>query len=126
VDETIRVMVVDDEPIVGHRLRAALERSGFVVEVFENGAAAAARIAAWAPDVLVTDVRMPGLDGLALIDRVRQLGLATKVVLITAFATPELARDAIGRGASECIAKPFRIAELRSAVERAAARAREG
>lgn len=114
-----RVMVVDDEPIVGSRLRPTLERAGLEVEVFQDAAAAHARLGECRFDVLVTDLRMPGVDGLQLLDRARQSNARVRVLLITAFATPDLKREVLARGAFDCIAKPFRIGDLRDAVLRA-------
>lgn len=114
-----RVMVVDDEPIVGSRLRPTLERVGLDVEVFQDATAAHARLGECHFDVVVTDLRMPGVDGLQLLDRALQRNARVQVLLITAFATPELKREVLARGAFDCIAKPFRIGELRDAVLRA-------
>ena len=118
-------MVVDDEPIVGRRLRPALEKSGFEVETFEDPAEAMARIAEVGFDIVVSDIRMRGLDGLTLLDRVRATGRPTKVILITGHATDELAREALMRGAFAFIAKPFKTEQVRAMIE-AAARALAG
>jgi DNA-binding NtrC family response regulator len=123
---TFRVMVVDDEPIVGRRLRSALEKLGFTVEVFEEPVPALERFAEAQFEVVVTDVKMRGLDGITLLQRMRTLSPRCKVILITGHPSPEVATEAMANGAFEYIAKPFRTDHLRKVVERAAASLREG
>ncbi len=123
--EALRVMVVDDEPIVGRRLRPVLEKLGFEVEVFEDPAPALARFVQGGFDIVVSDIRMRGMDGIALLERVRSHSPSAKVILITGHPSPEVAAEAMSKGAFEYIAKPFKTDELRRIVERAAASLRE-
>jgi DNA-binding NtrC family response regulator len=116
----LRALVLDDEPIVGRRLKPALEKRGIVAEVFTDPIQARARLEAQEFDVVVSDVKMKGMDGLALLDAIRARGTRTKVILITGFPSDELVREALSRGAFELIAKPFKIASLLAVVARAA------
>ena len=120
VDRALRVMVLDDEPIVGRRLRPALEKRGIEVEVFTDPLQARARLETTEFDIVVSDVKMSGLDGLSLLQGIRARGARTKVILITGFPSDELVREALSRGAFDLIAKPFKIADLLSAIARAA------
>jgi DNA-binding NtrC family response regulator len=122
---TLRVMVVDDEPIVGRRLRPVLEKLGLEVEVFEDPGLALARFAQGGFDIVVSDVRMRGLDGIALLEQVRARSPRSKVILITGHPSPEVAAEAMAKGAFEYIAKPFKTDDLRRVVERAAVSLRE-
>lgn len=115
-----RVMVVDDEPIVGKRLGPALEKMGCSIESFVDPAAALVRLAEAEFDVVVTDVRMDEVDGIGVLERVRQLSPRTKVIMISGYATLEVAHEALAKGAFDFIAKPFKPSDLRQVVARAA------
>jgi DNA-binding NtrC family response regulator len=119
MDRPLKIMVVDDESIVGRRLKPALEKSGYEVEVYENGQSAMERIAAQPFDIVVTDVRMDEIDGMQVLERVLATSPRTKVIIITGYATVELAREALIKGAFDFIAKPFKPDDLRNVIEKA-------
>jgi DNA-binding NtrC family response regulator len=114
-----RVLVVDDEPKMAEAIAEALERSGHECVVFTRGADALDEILARAPDVVVTDWRMEGLDGLELLRRTRAARPATPVILVTAYGDVPSAVAAMRAGAFDYVTKPFDNDELRSLVERA-------
>ncbi len=116
----LSVLLLDDEPIVGRRLRPALEREGYEVEVFEDGRAALARLSEHVFDIVVTDVRMDDVDGIEVLEAVQAVSRRTRVILITGYATVELAREALAKGAFDFIAKPFTPADLRTVIAKAA------
>lgn len=118
--EGLEVLALDDEPIVGKSLRMALSKLGFNVEVFEDPAVAMKRIDEKTFDIVITDVVMGDIDGIQVLERVKQRSPRTKVVIITAFAMMEMARKAMERGAFDFIAKPFDAAEIRAIASRAA------
>ncbi len=118
--QSLEVLVLDDEPIVGKRLKPALEKDGYVVEVFEDGRSALARLGEKAFDIVVTDVRMDEVDGIQVLEAVQRMSTRTKVIIITGYATVELAREALAKGAFDFIAKPFKPQDLRSVIEKAA------
>jgi DNA-binding NtrC family response regulator len=113
-------MVIDDEPIVGKRLGPALEKMGCQTETFVDPAAALERLAQQDFDVVVTDVRMDEVDGIGVLERVKALSARTKVIMITGYATLEVAHEALAKGAFDFIAKPFKPQDLRQAVAKAA------
>jgi DNA-binding NtrC family response regulator len=115
----LSIMVIDDEPIVGKRLKPALEKSGYEVEICETGAAALKRIEEKSFDIVVTDVRMDEVDGMDILARVTEKAPRTKVIIITGYATIELAREALAKGAFDFIAKPFRPDDLRETIQKA-------
>jgi DNA-binding NtrC family response regulator len=125
MDKALRIMVVDDESIVGRRLKPALEKSGYEVEVFEDGKSAIDRIAQEPFDIVVTDVRMDEIDGMQVLQQVLTTSPRTKVIIITGYATVELAREALIKGAFDFIAKPFKPDDLRNVIEKAARKLRE-
>ena len=118
--DKLRILLVDDEKIVGKRLKPALEKSGYEVESYDNGKDALERLESQAFDIVVTDVRMDDIDGIQILERVRAAGIRTKVILITGYATVEVAREALVKGAFDFIAKPFKPRELTAVVNKAA------
>jgi DNA-binding NtrC family response regulator len=118
--KTLRIMVIDDESIVGKRLKPALEKNGAVVETFEDPEAALSSFEENPADIVVTDIRMDKIDGIEVLDRVLARSKRAKVIIITGYATAEIAREALSKGAFDFIAKPFKPSDLRIIIERAA------
>ena len=116
----LRVMIVDDEPIVGKRLGPALEKNGFEVETFLDPAKALGRLREQDFDIVVTDFRMEELDGIQVLTHIMESCPETRVILITGYATVEVAREALVKGAFDFIAKPFKPKELRAVINKAA------
>ena len=117
-DRKVQILIVDDEEIVGKRLKTALEKSGYEVEIFQDSREAVARIADKDFDIVVTDIRMDEIDGMQVLERVLERSDQTKVIIITGYATLEVAREALTRGAFDFIAKPFKPNDLREVVVR--------
>jgi DNA-binding NtrC family response regulator len=113
-------MIVDDEPIVGKRLGPALEKNGFEVEAFMDPSEALARLKEQEFDIVVTDFRMEELDGIQVLTHIMESCPDTRVILITGYATVEVAREALVKGAFDFIAKPFKPKELRAVINKAA------
>ncbi len=107
-----KVLLVDDEPIVGERLKPALEKIGFYVESYTSSQQAVDRIMQESFDVLVTDLKMQEPDGLEVMSFAKEHSPATKVIVITGFATVETATRTLKSGAADFIAKPFKIRTL--------------
>ncbi len=118
--DKLQVMILDDEPIVGKRLKPVLTKSGFEVEVFENPTEALARLTEKEFDIVVTDLRMEGVDGIHVLEHVMERCRNTRVILITGYATVEVAREALVKGAFDFIAKPFKPRDLTAVVNKAA------
>ena len=118
--KSLEVLLVDDEPIVGRRLKPALDKIGCRVEVFENPKEAVARIDQKEFDIVVTDIRMEGMDGIQVLEHVQEKWPRTKVIMITGYAKMSLAREAMGKGVFDFIAKPFRPDDLRRIIANAA------
>jgi DNA-binding NtrC family response regulator len=114
-------LIVDDEPIVGERLLATLHRDGHVVEALSDPAEALRRLKAKTFDIVVCDIRMGEIDGLQVMASVLERSPRTKVIMITGYATLELARESLTKGAFDFIAKPFKLAEIRKTISKAIA-----
>jgi DNA-binding NtrC family response regulator len=118
--QPLKVLILDDEPIVGKRLGPALRKHGLDVEVFEDPNQAIARIGEIEFDIVVSDVRMEAMDGLKVLETVISKSARTKVIIITGYATVEVAREALVKGAFDFIAKPFKPNDLRLIINKAA------
>jgi two-component system response regulator HydG len=113
-----RIVVADDEASARSGLAALLRDEGFDVILAEDGVKALARVQETAPDVLVTDLRMPGMDGIQLLKRAREFDPHLIVVLVTAFAEVETAVKAMQLGAEHYLTKPLQFDELLLVIER--------
>ncbi len=120
------ILVLDDEPIVLKRLRPALEKAGYEVEVFSRSSEASERIKGKNFDIVITDLKMPGLDGMKFLTMVKDRSPKTEVVVITGFATMETAKESFQKGVFDFLAKPFQLGEIREIVEKAEAKVLQG
>ena len=114
-----RILAVDDEPDLLETVRRILGRSGHTVLEASSGHVAREVLAKGRVDIVVTDLMMPGLDGMAVLEAVREVDGNIPVVVMTAHATVETAVAAMRAGAWDYVAKPFSADQLRLAVERA-------
>ncbi len=118
-ENNLKIMVIDDENIVGKRLKPALEKTGDTVETFEDGEKALARFDEQPFDIVVTDIKMEKIDGIEVLEQILVKSSRTKVIIITGYATVEVAREALSKGAFDFIAKPFKPGDLREIIKRA-------
>ncbi len=117
----LRIVVAEDEDVARAELARLLQHEGFDVVSAKDGAAGFARVQDTAPDVLVTDLRMPGMDGLELLRRARELDPELIVVVMTGFAEVDTAVRAMKGGAEHYLPKPLHVDELVLLVRRAIA-----
>jgi two-component system response regulator HydG len=115
----IRVLVVDDEESAREGLRKLLRLEGYDVVVAEDGADALERATEQPPEVVVTDLKMPRVDGLELMHRLHALYPGLPVIVVTAFGDVSTAVAAMRKGAEHYLVKPVDIDELEVAVEKA-------
>ena len=116
--ERLRILVVDDEPSVRELLRAVLGSDGHEVEDAVDGESAVKRLREGFHDLAIMDIRMPGLDGVDALARMKELSPRTGVVMMTAYASVDTAVRAMKLGAFDYITKPIDIDELRGVVAR--------
>lgn len=113
-----RVFVIDDDDVMLLSCRRILEKEGYEVETFESGAKGLGRIAEVRPQLILVDLKMPELDGLQVIARLRQLDPDLVIAVITGYATIATAVDAMKAGAYDFLPKPFTPDELRLVARR--------
>ncbi|MCG6920531.1 MAG: response regulator [Acidobacteria bacterium] len=118
MSDRAKILILDDEPIVGDRLKPALEKCGYEVETQTDSQAAIDQLAQTRYDVLITDLKMAGPSGLDVLHFVKEQTPSTRVIVITGYATAEQAKESMKGGAVDFIAKPFRISQLRELIAR--------
>lgn len=111
-----RILIVDDEPTLRFGLAYALADDSTVVDTASNGAEALERFGKFSYDAVVLDLRMPEVDGLAVIEKMRSEGLHTPVILCSSFMTLHSALPAIMHQVADFLMKPVSPQELRKAV----------
>ncbi len=116
---TSRIMVIDDEKIVGDMAKLSLEQDGYSVETFLNAEPALKRLQEEQFDVVVTDYKMKGIDGMEVLRTVKDRYPKTQVIMITAFANLDAAIEALRRDVHDFFPKPVKIKELKASIKRA-------
>lgn len=117
--QTRRIMVIDDEKIVGEMAKLSLEQEGYAVEAFVNAEPALARLREERFDVVVTDYKMKGIDGMEVLRTVKKVQPAAKVIMITAFANLDIAIEALRGDVHDFFPKPVKLKELKASIARA-------
>jgi len=115
-EQVMNIFVVDDEPPIMQLCVKVLEQHGHAVDGFTRGEEALTRLASKAADLLVVDYKMPGLNGLEVIQRARSLRPDLRVVMITGHGTREVIGEAMQAGVNGILLKPFTPNELSKAV----------
>ncbi len=118
----VRVLVVDDEAAARSALSELLRDEGYEVQSAADGYKALGRIEQWAPDVVITDVKMPALGGIELMAKLREQQPDTAVIIMTAFGSVEGAVEAMQLGADDYLSKPVHLPHLLLLLERVIAR----
>ncbi len=114
-----RIMIIDDEKIVCEMAKISLEDDSYEVETFLNGTSALERLEQRKFDVVVTDLKMKGIDGLQVLKTVKENYPDTKVIMITAFANLDIAIEAIKGDVFDFFPKPVKIKELKASIQKA-------
>ena len=113
-----RILVIDDEPNVRTVLKMLLEDDGYEVETAENGEKGIAAFDQGELDLVISDLKMPRSDGLAVLKRVKESGRGVPLIMITAYGSIEKAVEAMKNGASDFITKPFNKDVIRHVVHK--------
>jgi two-component system KDP operon response regulator KdpE len=115
VTKPFRVLVVDDEPQIRRVLRLALEAQGLDLRVAADGESALDLLREWPPDLVITDLSMPGIDGLALCQRIRKKS-AVPIIVLSVKGEERMKVAALDAGADDYVTKPFGMDELLARV----------
>jgi excisionase family DNA binding protein len=114
-----RLLVVDDEQIVRDLLAATLTSTGYEVDSATDGSRAIEMLNSGSYDLLITDVRMPGIDGLTVVREARRLSSTMAIVIITGASSEAIAIEAINLGVNGYLTKPFGVERVLAVVARA-------
>jgi DNA-binding NtrC family response regulator len=120
----LKILILDDEPIVCKRLKPSLEKHGFQVDTFTRSFEALQAVKETGYDIIITDLKMEGMDGMRFLQEAKNLNPNTEVIVITGFATMETAKESFKKGVFDFIAKPFNLSEIQRVVLRAEAKIR--
>ncbi|WP_067624466.1 response regulator [Alicyclobacillus acidiphilus] len=112
-----KVLVVDDQFGIRVLLQEVLQREGYEVFQAPNGETALEIVQRDDPDLILLDMKIPGMDGLEILRNIRKLDVDTKVIMMTAYGELDLIHEAMEMGAIAHFTKPFDIDELRKAVK---------
>lgn len=115
----VSIMIVDDEPIVGKRLKRLFEKDGYNVEIFSRGSMALKELENKKFNIIITDLKMGKVDGMQILETAREKYPDTKIIIISGLSKNELVIDALKKGAYSFIVKPFKFNELKEVVYRA-------
>lgn len=115
----IRIAVIDDEQNMRHMLMSLLTRRGYEVSALADGAAAVEFCAVHAVDVVLCDLRMPGMSGIEVLRRLHESNETLPIIMMSAFATVDTAVEAMRLGAWNFITKPFKSEEVLRTLEKA-------
>jgi len=118
-NERPRILVVDDEQAVRDLLSKTLTMADYDVDSADDGPSAIEKMRAVEYDLLITDLKMPGMDGLSVIREARKLSADLRVIIITGYSTEASAIEAINLGVSGYLTKPFRLPRILAAAARA-------
>ena len=116
--EEMKILVVDDEEGARELFNTILSDEGYEVTLAVNGEDALSRMKGVVYDLVVTDIKMPGMDGLQLLQEIRKEGSKADVIMVTAYGEVESYLKAMSLGAAEYINKPIRIKELKRIVHK--------
>lgn len=119
MEDNIKILIVDDEPAMRDGLADVLEEKGYRVSTAENGYEALERAKRIPFDLIIADLRMPGLSGLEMVENLRQINPDIVIVAMTAYGAAGDGAEAMRRGAFDYIAKPFTMEEMDRLIEKA-------
>jgi DNA-binding NtrC family response regulator len=116
---TLRVLVVDDEPLIRWSVAETLMDDGHWVIEAADGQSAIEELKSHLPiDVVMLDLKLPDSDDLRLLSAIRRLSPASRVILMTAYGTPEITANALQMGAARIVTKPFDLTDIREFIGR--------
>ncbi len=111
-----KILIVDDQPEVCEILRTFFEKWRYEIDTANSGKDALEKVKSWDPDLMLLDIRMPGMDGMEVLRKVRTSNPRMGVIMITAIQDEGVAAQAIAAGALDYITKPINLRQLENSV----------
>ncbi|RPH40456.1 MAG: sigma-54-dependent Fis family transcriptional regulator, partial [Planctomycetota bacterium] len=112
-----KILVIDDEAILRDAIAEALRRADHAVDAFDSGRPALDAVAQGGIDLVISDLKMPGMDGVSVLEEAKRIAPDVPFIIVTAHGTVETAVGAMKKGAYDFIIKPFKLEELETLVE---------
>jgi DNA-binding NtrC family response regulator len=116
--EKTRILLIDDEERMCESLKTLLEMEGYEVQPFTNSGDAVKKLSEDSFDLIISDIKMPGIDGIEILRQAHEHDPNLEVILITGYASLESAKDAVDKGAFSYLTKPLEFEELKISVTR--------
>ncbi len=117
-NKPLRIMFVDDDVITGKVMKRNCDNAAYACQIFTDAEACLNKFSQVGADIVITDLRMPGMNGFTLLSELRQIDIDIPVLVMTGYSSVENAVEAMKRGASDFIKKPFDFNELQIMIER--------
>ena len=114
----IKILIIDDERPIRETLEMFLREKGYEVATSEDGKQGLEAVQRERPEIVILDIRLPGMDGLEVLRRIKEKGEETQVIMITAYHDKETTKQAMKLGAYEYIHKPLDADEFENAIEK--------
>jgi CheY-like chemotaxis protein len=112
----VRIMIIEDDEEMRSLLKDFLEEEGLETDSVNNGADALGKLSKDHVDLILTDIRMPGLTGLDILPRIRRLNPKTPIIVMTAYGSDDVRRRSLERGATAYLEKPILLTQLRTLI----------
>ncbi len=117
--ERLKILIIDDDPSIRNMLAIVLKKSGYEVTLTDSGRSALDRLKKETFELIISDIKMPDINGIDLLKKIKSINQEIPVIMITAFASANDAVDAMKLGAEDYITKPFNLDELKIIIDRA-------
>ncbi|HDR68466.1 MAG TPA: response regulator [Bacteroidaceae bacterium] len=118
MEEKLKVLIIDDEESMRDSCSLILKKDGYLINTAENGNEGLKKLEEWRPEFVLIDLKMPGIGGLEVLEKVKEIDPEIIPIVITGYATVESAVDAMKKGAYDFLPKPFTPEELRIIIKR--------
>ena len=114
--KTASILIVDDEPNIAELIRLTLEPEDYIIDIAGDGLAALEKVASFNPDLIIMDIRMPGMDGIQALQKIRETS-QVPIIMLTGLGDLDCLIQSLGLGADDFMRKPFHPTELTARVQ---------
>jgi DNA-binding response OmpR family regulator len=116
--QALSILIIDDEQTLCNLLKSELEQYHYIVDTAESGETGLGKMQGKRFDLVILDIRMPGMDGLEVLKKIREQDLAKKVIMLTGVDELKIARNSLQLGADDFLTKPYDIKTLLACIKR--------